>query len=115
MREQGRPPYEPTEENRRLVSELAACGVCQERIARRLRISKETMLKYFGDDYEDSKTSANAEMGKGLYQKGIEGDLGAMIFYLKTQAGWTDKNAEDKDKNQMTSLVQMLLEKLADK
>jgi hypothetical protein len=34
-----------------------------------------------------------ADIGSALFQKALEGDIRAMQFYLKTQAGWSEKNA----------------------
>ena len=33
------------------------------------------------------------DIGSALYQKALGGDLRAIQFYLKTQAGWTEKHA----------------------
>ena len=43
--------------------------------------------------YRRGKAKAVAEVGSALYQKALEGDIRAMQFYLKTQAGWSEKNS----------------------
>jgi predicted transcriptional regulator len=43
--------------------------------------------------YRKGKARAIAEVGSALYQKALDGDIRAMQFYLKTQAGWTEKHA----------------------
>ena len=42
--------------------------------------------------YRRGKAKAIAEVGSALYQKALEGDIRAMQFYLKTQAGWSGKS-----------------------
>ena len=43
--------------------------------------------------YSRGKARAIADVGSALYQKALGGDIRAMQFYLKTQAGWSEKNA----------------------
>lgn len=43
--------------------------------------------------YRRGKARAISEIGSALIQKALEGDIRAMQFYLKTQAGWSEKNA----------------------
>ena len=42
--------------------------------------------------YKKGKANAIADIGGGLLAKAREGDLGAMIFFLKTQAQWRETN-----------------------
>lgn len=41
--------------------------------------------------YKMGKSKAIGSVGKGLLQKAINGDTASAIFYLKTQAGWREK------------------------
>ena len=42
--------------------------------------------------YRRGKARAIADIGSALFQKALDGDIRAMQFYLKTQAGWSEKN-----------------------
>ena len=42
--------------------------------------------------YSRGRARAVADVGSALYQKALEGDIRAMQFYLKTQAGWSGKS-----------------------
>ena len=42
--------------------------------------------------YRRGRARAVADVGSILYQKALEGDIRAMQFYLKTQAGWSEKS-----------------------
>ena len=41
--------------------------------------------------YRKGRAKAIAEVSSVLYEKAIGGDMRAIQFYLKTQAGWTEK------------------------
>jgi hypothetical protein len=43
--------------------------------------------------YSRGRARAVVDIGSALYQKALGGDLRAIQFYLKTQAGWTEKHA----------------------
>jgi len=43
--------------------------------------------------YDEGRNKAIATVGKGLLKKALDGNLTAMIFYLKTQAGWREKES----------------------
>ena len=43
--------------------------------------------------YRRGRARAVVDIGSALYQKALGGDLRAIQFYLKTQAGWTEKHA----------------------
>ena len=93
----GRPPAVLTPKQVDQVEALAA--VC----------TKAQMAAYFGvtektfraieqrqpevfTAYRRGRARAIADIGSALYQKALEGDIRAMQFYLKTQAGWSEKS-----------------------
>ena len=43
--------------------------------------------------FHKGRNSAIATVAKGLLQKALDGNLTAQIFYLKTQAGWREKES----------------------
>lgn len=45
---------------------------------------------------DEGRARALFKVGKSLFDKAMEGDLTAQIFYLKTQGGWRDKTEEIK-------------------
>jgi len=88
--------YEVTAKHKKIVEDLAACGVPQEIIADSIDLSVETMLKYYGGLWREGRAGAIAGAGKMLYKKVIEGDNASLFFYLKTQAGYKETNVEEK-------------------
>jgi hypothetical protein len=86
----GRPPYEPTEENRNLVRVLKSVGADHDLIGMQLGISRSTLERYFRIELDKGKEVVKAVIGSKLVGKALSGNLTAQIFFLKTQAGWKE-------------------------
>ena len=98
----GRPTHEPTDYTRSLVKDLISLGVRRERIAEKLQIHVDTLAKHYKYELDTGKTDVIQKIGGRLVAKALDDDdLGAQIFYLKTQAGWTEK---PRDENTATAL-----------
>lgn len=90
MAKRGRKPHEPTSLQRELVQLHVTVGTRQEVIADILDIDPKTLRKCYRKELDQSKAKANAKVGGSLYNKAIGGDTSAMIFWMKTQAGWRE-------------------------
>lgn len=90
MADVGRPPYKPTDQNRLQVKTLAAVGIRHEDIAAKLGISVDTLTRYYRQELDDGRVDANAVVAKSLYEQARAGNTSAMIFWLKTRAGWKE-------------------------
>jgi len=88
----GRPAFEPTDVDRKQVEALAGYGVPFEQIAVLIHdgISLDTLRTYFANELMSGKANANAQIGKGIFQKAINGDTTAMIWWSKTQMRWSE-------------------------
>lgn len=86
-------PHTPTDETRQLVKFAAAVGTRYEVIARQLGICDDTLKKYYRDELDLGRDQANQAIASSLYQKALDGDTTAMIFWLKTRARWRDTQA----------------------
>lgn len=91
----GQKPYEPNEKDLGLVRELAADGVTVKDIAFIVGISHPTLLKYYGDEMRRVRIENVRKAGKNLYQQAMKGNMTALIFYLKSQGGWREKQEID--------------------
>lgn len=87
----GRPPFEPTEQQRETVANMIACGITQEQIALYLDIDDNTLRKHFRRELDTAATAANAKVGKSLFIKATSGDVGAMVWWTKTRMGWKER------------------------
>ena len=73
---------------------MAACGITHEQIARCIGehgIDPKTLRKHFADELDTASIKATASIANLLYQRAMKGDLTAMIFWLKCQAGWRER------------------------
>jgi hypothetical protein len=87
----GRPAFQPTDAQRRLVRSLAACGTRQDLIASMLEISSRTLRKHFRNELDRAAIEVNTQVAQTLFNKALAGDTTAMIFWLKCRANWRER------------------------
>jgi hypothetical protein len=90
-----RRPHAPTKESRQIVQLHATIGTTQAVIADILGIDGKTLTKYYREELDQALARANASVGGALFNKAKGGDTAAMIFWMKTRAGWREKNEID--------------------
>lgn len=90
-----RRPHEPSKESRQLVQLHATIGTPQAVIADILGIDGKTLTKYYREELDQALARANASVGGALFNKATKGDTAAMIFWMKTRAGWREKQEVD--------------------
>ncbi len=84
--------FEPTDEERALVEQMTAVGIPQGSVALIIRdgIDNKTLRKHFRVELDTAKIKANAKIGGMLFNKAMNGDTTAAIFWAKTQMGWKE-------------------------
>ena len=90
----GRPPYEPTEADRNTVKTMAACGITHDEIARCLGtngIAAKTLRRHFRQELNTALTQVNALVGSQVIAAAKRGEAWACCFWLKSRAGWKEK------------------------
>ena len=87
----GRKPHSPTTATRQMVQLHTTVGTPQAIVADMLGIDDKTLRKYYREELDQSLAKANATVGGALFNKAKGGDTTAMIFWMKTQAGWREK------------------------
>lgn len=79
------------------VERLAARGLTLEQIATSLGISRRTLFskkkqnKEFAEALERGQVQGLEEVANQLFEQAMNGNTTAMIFYLKTRGGWSEK------------------------
>lgn len=88
----GRKMFEPTETERKQVEALSGYGLPFEQIAVLIRdgIHVDTLRTHFSAELAGGKAKANAQIGKGIFQKAMAGDTTAQIWWSKCQMGWKE-------------------------
>jgi hypothetical protein len=87
-----RRPHDPTPSLRQLVQLHATIGTRHDTIARIVGIDAKTLRKYYREELDLAEAQANATIGGALFNKAKSGDTAAMIFWMKTRAGWRETN-----------------------
>jgi len=94
-----RKPHEPTKESRQLVQLHSTIGTPQNVIADIIGIDDKTLRLYYREELDQAMARANASVGGALFNKATKGDTAAMIFWMKTRAGWREKQEIDMTSN----------------
>lgn len=89
--------YRPNDDDRNTVRTMAAGGIPQERIARCIGggITDKTLRKHFRKELDTSLDTANAVAVSNLFQRVQAGNMTAIIFWLKTRAGWRETDRHE--------------------
>lgn len=95
LKKRGMPAHKVTEENKATVRRLAALGVTYEDIASRLKISADTLTKYYREVLDDARIDANSAVAGTLFTQAKAGNMTAAIFWLKTRAGWKETQVNE--------------------
>lgn len=89
----GRPPHQPTEQDRAKVKALSAYGIPQEQIARVFDIDSKTLRLHYRDELDLGVIEANAQVAKTLFSQATkEGNTTAAIWWTKSRMGWKEKH-----------------------
>lgn len=91
----GRPAHLPTATTRKKIYNLSIVGTRYEDIALIMGINNDTLKKYYSEELEKGRIEANAAVAGTLYEKAKQGDTPSMLFWLKTRAGWSEKNTTE--------------------
>ena len=93
-------PFDPTDEQRRIVRALSAVGVPQEAIANHLEIDAKTLRKHLRRELDGGMLEANVKIAQTLFSMAtVDRNVAACIFWMKARGGWREKNALDTDGN----------------
>ena len=79
------------------VEDLAAQGLTLEEISSSLGINPSTLyrkkkqMRELQDALKRGQSKGIAQVANALFSAALDGNTSAMIFYLKTRAGWKEK------------------------
>lgn len=87
--------HEPTQQTRDTAKRLSALGCPHEDIAKRLKISADTLVKYYQDELDEGRIDANSAIAGTLFAQAKKGNTAAAIFWLKTRARWKETSSHE--------------------
>jgi len=87
----GRPPFEPTDEQRYTVEVMTSGGWTEDQIAGCLGIDPKTLRKHFRDELDNGDARFLTKVYESLGRQALSGNVGAACFILKTRAGFSEK------------------------
>ena len=86
----GRPPYKPTDKDRRTVKIMHAAGFNHEKISCALKKKKKTLRKHFKQELKGYSGYLDQMAAKSLATHLRRKDKAMTMFYLKTRCGWKE-------------------------
>jgi hypothetical protein len=81
----GRPPFQPTEEQRRTVSIAAGGGMSHEVIAISLGIDRKTLEKHFEAELSTVAYQRRVEVIEAMHMSALKGNVSAQRAYLQLE------------------------------
>lgn len=96
----GRPAIPITDKDLRIIQDMAGRGARLDDIAAVIGVSDSTLDRWLERpevraSYRLGRIQASDSVATTLYNLAIEGDVTAAIFWLKSQAGWSDRPVQE--------------------
>ena len=116
----GRKPWIP---DLAKVEKLAARGLTNEQIAACLGICESTLYDKkkvfleFSEAIKKGKASGVQQVSNALFEAALSGNVTAMIFFLKTKAGWKEPDVPEHrySREELIELVEQEIQAVAER
>jgi hypothetical protein len=82
--------HRPDDQTRGVAERAASLGFTEPQIGTLIGVSDRTLRKHYRRELATGHLKANYEVGKRLFQKCIEGDKAALIFWAKCRMNWRE-------------------------
>jgi len=82
--------WQPTAKEREQVSTMVALGIPQTAVCAIMGVTDKTLNRACRYEITTGRAKANITIGEKLFQVAKRGNVAAMIFWLKTRAGWRE-------------------------
>ncbi len=100
------PPKKLTVKELAEVETLAGLGMRFEDIALTKDMCLDTLKKYADEQLQRGKAKAKAQIMQTAYKMAVSGENPTMtIFWLKTQAGWSENRNNTANRNNLAEMV----------
>lgn len=105
--------HKPTDENRRLIRNLAGIGVPIKMISDQIGISEVTLRKHYDAEIDIGQAKATTAIAKRLYDIAMSDSkesLSACIFWLKCRARWSTLDGPEVQVNVQNNSITTIAE-----
>jgi hypothetical protein len=75
-----------------VVERMVVAGIVQDAIAIALGCSVDTLQRHYRDILDQAGSEANATVAAALFDNAVSGNVVAQIFWMKSRAGWKDRD-----------------------
>ena len=89
------PAYRFTPEQRIKVKTMCECGLPIAQIATYFGITEQTLKKHCREELDKAKAEKSIAIGRKIYQDALEGNTGLLIWWSKTQMGWSETTRQE--------------------
>lgn len=93
----GRRAHVKTDQNAKTVQSMAQYGVPQKDIAAVIGVSIDVLRKYYQQEIDKGSAMANSKIAERLFNKAMDGDVSALIFWAKCRMRWRTEEKQDKE------------------
>tara|TARA_R110000772_G_scaffold138529_1_gene247491 strand:- start:48 stop:419 length:372 start_codon:yes stop_codon:yes gene_type:complete len=87
------PAHKPTTEQRTIVKAMASYGIPHADIAPVVGIERKALERHYSEELATATAEANTKVATRLFDRAMEGDVKAMMFWLERRGGdaWKHK------------------------
>ena len=93
-----------------VVENLASKGLTQSQIAEYFGVTPALITQHkkfpdFAEALSKGKSKGIAQVASSLFEKAINGDTAAAIFFLRARAGWVDQKIQAKISQEISAVA----------
>lgn len=90
--------HRPTKKSREIVERMLVGGIPRADIAKVLEIDEKTLKKHYQKELDSAASIANSRISQTLFQKALDGDTTAMIWWTKSRMRWREHKEDQQEK-----------------
>ena len=91
----GRPPWEPTAQDRYRAKTAAMMGMSEIETERFVGKHIDTIKKHCKAELDEGRYGVNSQVANRLFERCMDGEVTALIYWTKAKMGWTDKPTQE--------------------
>lgn len=102
----GRPEFQRTKDTDKVFARMVKAKATEDLIAAAIGIDPKTLRKHYTKEIQIALGERNEAVAAEIVRRGLAGSDILLIFYAKTQMGWSEKNSPDPEDKQAPVQIQ---------